>query len=191
MSNTIKSLFMPFSSINLEPSTIADSFYYNDIAMVKRITRIPYLYGELKFYCVYIDIEEWNDSEASYNFIKNLKSEQGKTTFNIIGKYQREVVEVQINTHYNPNDDVYLYTFSTNFGKDYYYNQFENVEEEEEYKHRIEFDDIIRDINNQESESDIDLESDNAVFSEEDYYEEEFRELEESIMMHLQECPGY
>ena len=197
MSSPIKSLIIPFTNINESPSTIADTFFINDIAIVKRVTRIPYLYGETTYYTVYVDIEEWLDSEASYNFIKSLKNPENKTTIYIIGMHEKEQVEVLINKHYNPEDNIYLYTFSTDFGKDYYYKQFYNVFEEEEL---AEFEDmlneyhdkkILYDFYSEQTENNTEYESENTEMFVVSSDEEDFKELEDAIRMHLQECPGY
>ncbi len=53
---------------------IANVFWNQNIAQVRKITIIPHLIGDVKFQSVYIEIETWCDSEVAYNFIQRVKN---------------------------------------------------------------------------------------------------------------------
>jgi hypothetical protein len=48
--------------------------YYNNIAIVSKITVIPVIKSTTVFNQAYLDVSEWLPSEAAYYFIKSLKS---------------------------------------------------------------------------------------------------------------------
>jgi hypothetical protein len=54
---------------------IANVFWNQRIARVRSITLIPYLKNDIVCSIAYITIEQWGDSEASYNFIQRLKDD--------------------------------------------------------------------------------------------------------------------
>jgi hypothetical protein len=63
----------------ITPHHIANMFYFQNIATVKRITLIPYIktVGINDFMCynkAHIEIKEWHDSEVAYNFIQKIKN---------------------------------------------------------------------------------------------------------------------
>jgi RecG-like helicase len=161
MTKPIKSLMIPVIYDGSTHQDIANAFFRNEIAIVKRVTKIPYLNGDTLYFTTYIDIEEWFDTEASYNFIKRLQNLNA--TIQIT---ELITVSVGINTHYNPDDIVYVYTFTENFNKEYFNKLYET-------KMVIQYGELDDGL---EDELEDELED---------------RELEEAIRLHLQECTEF
>ena len=94
---------------------IANVFWGQAIAKVSSITLIPYIKNAEIYNIAYINIDEWCETEAAYNFIKRLKS---------VEKEARLVYDednwwpVQLNTHNNGELSVGDYTVS--FESDYW-----------------------------------------------------------------------
>ena len=93
---------------------IAQVFWNQRIAKVSSITLMPYFKkGKLGYYnMAYINIAEWCDNEAAYNFIQRLKDPSKEAR---IYHYIDNWWPVEINTH---NSGVGEYTVT--FGPDYF-----------------------------------------------------------------------
>lgn len=119
---TIKSLIIPFVEGKYTAEYIANTFWYEGVARVNRITLLPNLYQNQVFFIAYVDIEEWFDSEYAYNFINNLKN-----LSNVSYLYHTNKLywTVGLNTHNSGN--IYLYSYSTDFPKSYF------IKEDEDY----------------------------------------------------------
>jgi hypothetical protein len=74
----LMSLYIPHIEYGIDAQFIANVFYYQNIATIKRITLVPYIkpigkYDYMCFQRAYIDIHMWHDSEVAYNFIQRVK----------------------------------------------------------------------------------------------------------------------
>jgi hypothetical protein len=78
---------------------IASVFWKQNIAKVSSITIIPYLKNNKVAQMVYIDIANWCDNEAAYNFIRRLKMPEGEARIQY-NTFNEKWWAVQINTHY-------------------------------------------------------------------------------------------
>jgi hypothetical protein len=95
---SIKSLMINCVESQYSQEYIANVFWRQNIAKVSTITLIPYLNNSKICRIAYINIAQWCDSEAAYNFIQRLKdsSKEARIVHN-----DDEWWPVQINTHNN------------------------------------------------------------------------------------------
>jgi hypothetical protein len=75
------SIYIPHVEYGIDAQYIANVFYCQNIATVKRITLVPYVKAISKYdyICLqraYIDIHNWHDSEVAYSFIHRILDEQ-------------------------------------------------------------------------------------------------------------------
>ena len=94
---------------------IANVFWRQHIAKVSSITLMPYLKNGGIYNIAYISIDEWCDSEASYNFINRLKVPSNEAR---LVHYDDDWWPVEINTHNDGNMNVGSYTKT--FTPDYF-----------------------------------------------------------------------
>lgn len=94
---------------------IANVFWRQDIAKVSSITLIPYIKNSEMYSIAYINIDEWCETEAAYNFIKRLKSVEKEAR---LVYHEDSWWPIQINTHNNGELSVGDYTVS--FESDYW-----------------------------------------------------------------------
>jgi hypothetical protein len=94
------SLYIPHVEYGIDAQYIANTFYYQNIATIKRITLIPYIkpVGKYDYICLqraYIDIHMWHDSEAAYSFIQRVRSPsiEARIIYDIIDEAAWWVVE--------------------------------------------------------------------------------------------------
>jgi hypothetical protein len=122
---SIKTITIPSVELKYTPEYIADIFWRQKIAQVKKITMIPYLRNNDVYNIVYIYIETWCDSESAYNFIQRLKdsTKEARLVHN-----SDDWWHVEINTH--NSGDIYLYNYSREFNKDYFLKE-EDIKEHE------------------------------------------------------------
>jgi len=89
MPSQITSLFIPHVETYVNAQYIIDSFSKKDIVTVSKILIIPNLYpskySEETYNIVYLEIEAWHDTEASYSFIKSLRNKSAETRFTHTG----------------------------------------------------------------------------------------------------------
>lgn len=90
---------------------IANVFYYQNIATIKRITLVPYIkaIGRFDYKCyqkAYIDIYEWHDSEVAYNFIQRVKNpyKEARIIHNLIDEASWCVEENKLISWLNPEN---------------------------------------------------------------------------------------
>jgi hypothetical protein len=85
MSFQITTLFIPHVETYIDAQYIIDIFSKKNIATVSKILIIPSLYtskySEEVYNSVYVEIEVWHDTEASYSFIKGLRNKCLETRF--------------------------------------------------------------------------------------------------------------
>jgi len=79
--NVIKSLFIPCVEIEYDANYIIDVLYCNNIATVSKIILLPFAKNRKKFNKAYIEIVEWHETEAAYNFIYSLRSGKSEVKF--------------------------------------------------------------------------------------------------------------
>jgi hypothetical protein len=94
---------------------IANVFWNQQLARVKNVTLIAYIRtsdNEL-YYVAYIDIDQWCDTEAAYNFVNRLK--EGKEPR--IVHHDEEWWPVALNTH---NNGGILPPFTASFNSSYF-----------------------------------------------------------------------
>lgn len=127
MSAVISSIIISGITEGYTSEYIANVLWKQGLAQVSRITMLPYLEHDSNTICftAYADIQAWADTEAAFNFIKRLD----KTFVARIVHYDDDAWHVRLNTHYNANDNVHLFAYSTNFNTQYYYSPFEKGEE--------------------------------------------------------------
>lgn len=77
--NVIKSLFIPCIETEYDANYIIDALYCNNIATVSKITLLPFVRNTGTFNRAYIDILEWHETEAAYNFVNRLRSGKYET----------------------------------------------------------------------------------------------------------------
>ena len=65
---------MPAIDISITGEYIIEAFYCQNIAIIGRVTLIPYNTKVGRHNRAYIDIHEWQPTEAAYNFIQRLKN---------------------------------------------------------------------------------------------------------------------
>jgi hypothetical protein len=94
---------------------IANVFWNQNIAQVSAITLIPYFKNQEYILCAYIDIANWCDTEAAYNFIQRLRVPEGEAR---LVHHDDEWWPVQINTHNAGQLDAGSYT--TKFPQSYF-----------------------------------------------------------------------
>jgi hypothetical protein len=75
----IYTLVIPCVEQEYTAEYIADVFWTQHLAKVKRIVQIPYSKKGIAFYCCLITIDQWRDSETAYNFISRLKTPTKET----------------------------------------------------------------------------------------------------------------
>lgn len=108
---------------------IANAFWNNRIAKVSKITLIPYLKNSEIYNVAYITIQQWFETEATYNFIQRINKQDGEAR---LVHHDEEWFPVQLNTHNNGELEVGDYT--TIIPNQYYervYN-WESIEAKEE-----------------------------------------------------------
>jgi hypothetical protein len=85
MAFQIKSLFIPRVEAYVTAQYIIDALSNNEIATVSKILIIhdlyPSKYSDEVYNTVYVEIECWHDTEASYSFIKRLRNKSIETRF--------------------------------------------------------------------------------------------------------------
>jgi hypothetical protein len=106
---SIKSLMINCVESQYTQEYIANVFWRQNIAKVSTITLIPYLNNSEICSIAYINIDQWCDSEASYNFIQRLKDSSKEAR---IVHHDDEWWPVQINTHNNGEIYVGFYTLA-------------------------------------------------------------------------------
>jgi hypothetical protein len=94
---------------------IANVFWKQHIAKVSSITLIPYLKNSEVYSIAYIVIDEWCDSEVSYNFIQRLNNPSRENR--VIHKDENWWL-VEINTH--NNGDIYVGDYTLKFNSSYF-----------------------------------------------------------------------
>lgn len=125
---TITSLMIPCVEACYTSEYIANTFWDQSIARVSRVTLLPYLKENDQVCCtVYIEIGEWFDSETAYNFIKRLNDPMKETRM-IHTEGEEKWWSVEINRHYMGN--VFLYTYSHDFSKEYFFKKIQYPEKE-------------------------------------------------------------
>jgi hypothetical protein len=72
--NAIKSLFIPCIDTDYDADYIINAFYTKDIATISRITLLPFNTKTGVYNKAYLDIAEWHETEAAYEFVNMLKS---------------------------------------------------------------------------------------------------------------------
>jgi len=122
---SIKSLMINCVESQYSQEYIANVFWRQNIAKVSTITLIPYLNNSKICRIAYINIAQWCDSEAAYNFIQRLKdsSKEARIVHN-----DDEWWPVQINTH--NNGEIYVGFYTIAFPSSYFVRS-EPVEDDE------------------------------------------------------------
>lgn len=94
---------------------IANVFWSQHIAKVSSITLIPFIKNSEIYSIAYINIDEWCDSEAAYNFIQRLNdsSKEARIVYN-----EDDWWPVQFNTH--NNGDIYVGSYTLAFDRTYF-----------------------------------------------------------------------
>lgn len=94
------SLYIPHVEYGIDAQYIANVFYFQNLATVKRITLVPYMkpVGKFDMMCyqrAYVDIDMWHDSEAAYSFIQRVLSpeKEARLIYDIIDEACWWVVE--------------------------------------------------------------------------------------------------
>jgi hypothetical protein len=75
--NAVTSLYIPHVEKHYNAEFIADLFSKNDLAQVSMVYIEPYktiMNNRIKYNRAYVQIESWHETEAAYNFIKNLRN---------------------------------------------------------------------------------------------------------------------
>lgn len=94
---------------------IANAFWNQRIAKVRKITLVPYIKKREIFSIAYIMVDEWCDSEMAYNFIQRLKNESKEAR---IVHHEEEWWAVELNTH---NDgDIFVGPYTISFQSSYF-----------------------------------------------------------------------
>lgn len=112
---SIKSLMIPCIESQYTQEYIANVFWRQRIAKVSSITLIPYIKKSEVYSIAYITIDEWCDSEASYNFIQRVKNPEREAR---IVHHEDEWWPVQLNTH--NNGDIYVGSYTAVFDSAYF-----------------------------------------------------------------------
>jgi len=86
MNSPIKSIYIPHVEEGITAEYIIDVFYLNDIATVSKITLIPHAsaskYTGETYSRAFVDINNWHETEAAYDFIRQLHRTDEETRFN-------------------------------------------------------------------------------------------------------------
>ena len=106
---SIKSVMINCVESQYTQEYIANVFWRQHIAKVGSITLIPYLKNGEICSIAYVNIDQWCDSEAAYNFIKRLKDSSREVR---IVHQDDDWWSVQINTHNNGAICVGAYTLA-------------------------------------------------------------------------------
>lgn len=80
----IKFVYIPCVEKRVQASYIANAFEKTGIAMIKKVAIEPQKkkrFNKGKYNRVYIEIDEWCDTESAYNFIQKLKNTSIETRF--------------------------------------------------------------------------------------------------------------
>lgn len=112
-----KSLMIQEVESQYTQTYIANVFWRQDIAKVSNITLIPYIKNSEIYNIAYINIAEWCDTEAAFNFIQRLTNPEREAR---IVYSEDNWWPVEINTHNNGNISVGTYTVV--FDLDYFEN---------------------------------------------------------------------
>lgn len=132
--STVKSIMISHIESQYTHEYIANVFWYQGLARIKKITMIPYLSSSGETYSTaYILIDSWGETEAAYGFIKRLMDSKKEAR---IIHYDEEWWAVQVNTHNDGDLDCSIYTVT--FDRDYYdapteMNTEDEAEEDEEF----------------------------------------------------------
>ena len=97
---SVKSIMISNAESVPSAGYMAAVFWKQNIAKVSSITLIPYLKNGKIAQMAYIDIANWCDSEAAYNFLQRLKMPEGEARIHY-NLFDENWWAVQINTHYN------------------------------------------------------------------------------------------
>lgn len=97
---SIKSLMITSLDKDYSQEYIARVFWDQHIAKVSRVTLIPYMKKGKEYNIAYININEWDESESAYNFIKRLQdpSKEARIVY-----YEDDWWPVEVNSHNNGN----------------------------------------------------------------------------------------
>lgn len=97
---SVKSIMISNAESVPSAGYMAAVFWKQNIAKVSSITLIPYLKNGKIAQMAYVDIANWCDSEAAYNFLQRLKMPEGEARIHY-NMFDENWWAVQINTHYN------------------------------------------------------------------------------------------
>ena len=112
---SIKSVMINCVESQYTQEYIANVFWRQHIAKVGSITLIPYLKNGEICSIAYVNIDQWCDSEAAYNFIQRLKDSSREVR---IVHQDDDWWPVQINTH--NNGEIYVGAYTLAFPSSYF-----------------------------------------------------------------------
>jgi len=111
---SVKSLMIRFIDTRFTAEYIANVFWKKEIAKVGSVTLIPQILNNHVSNICYIDIEEYCDTEAAYDFITRMKDD-----YYIFEHYYDDCCwSIEKNTHNNGN--LYIETFTKVFNNQFY-----------------------------------------------------------------------
>lgn len=127
---SIKSLMIKEVESQYTQEYIAKTFWNQNVAKVSKVTLIPYIKNSKKYSIAYININEWFDSEAAYNFIQRLNDSTKEARLVYMDD---NWWPVEINTHNNGNINVGIFTvnFDTVYWKGFESDSNSECDEEE------------------------------------------------------------
>jgi hypothetical protein len=91
--SVINNLFIPCVDASYPAHDLIDAFYLSGIATVSEVDYEPYIDEDCLYNRAYLEVHEWHDTEAAYEFIKSLRIYDNETIY----RNDRVAFVVQIN----------------------------------------------------------------------------------------------
>ena len=77
----IKNLFIPCVEASYPAHDLIDAFYLSGIATVSEVDYEPYMDKNCLYYRAYLEVHEWHDTEAAFEFINSLNNSANETVY--------------------------------------------------------------------------------------------------------------
>jgi hypothetical protein len=77
----INNLFIPCVEASYPAHDLIDAFYLSGIATVSEVDYEPYMDKDCLYYRAYLEVHEWHDTEAAFEFINSLNNSANETVY--------------------------------------------------------------------------------------------------------------
>ena len=172
--SVINNLFIPCVEASYPAHDLIDAFYLSGIATVSEVDYEPYMKEDCLYNRAYIEVHEWHDTEAAYDFIKSLLNYDNETLYR--NDRVSFIVEINDEPWMVPLSNCYR-TISTLIHNSYDTFETSICQDEEEYEEYEEYDSYEEDEQDEAAREEYEcwLEEEDFI-QEAKYYHEEVME---------------